>query len=120
MEHLQPTAVEATLNEYITLCRAVLDWLHPMITPVSLVAAPKICEVTLNSCLVDWAACKPMGQDTIVYVLQLQSRNQEYTQVPMQLPLVSTRVCVVSMPHLVNSLDVASALQCSQYCKMCN
>ena len=48
------------------------------------VAAPKVCEVTLNSCLVDWAACKPMGHDTIVYVLQLQSRNHEYTQV--QLP----------------------------------
>ena len=80
-------------------------------------AAPKICEVTLNSCLVEWAACKPMGQDTIVYVLQLQSRNQEYTQVHIQLPHISSRVCVVSMPHLVNSLDVASALQCTQYCK---
>ena len=74
------------------------QWLHTTITPVVnapflSAAAPKICEVTLNSCLVEWAACKPMGQDTIVYVLQLQSRNQEYTQVPMHLPHVSSRVC---------------------------
>ena len=46
--------------------------------------APKLVELTRDSCLVEWPPLKPMGQDTLLYVLQLQclsGKDQEYRQV---------------------------------------
>ncbi|XP_053404660.1 fibronectin type-III domain-containing protein 3A-like isoform X3 [Mercenaria mercenaria] len=49
--------------------------------PPPALKAPKVENITLTSCMVEWQACKPMGDDRIVYALQLQSRDHEYRQV---------------------------------------
>ena len=48
-----------------------------------LFSAPKISELSLDKCLVEWQACKPMGRDTIIYALQLQHKDQEYREVSL-------------------------------------
>ena len=65
--------------------RVLVDeiWRILMMTVFAL-QAPKVSEVVLDSCQVDWQACKPMGTDSIIYCLQLQnvhSRDQEYKPV---------------------------------------
>ncbi|KAK3095390.1 hypothetical protein FSP39_014126 [Pinctada imbricata] len=49
--------------------------------PPPALKAPKVSEVSFHSCYVDWQSCRPMGSDSIEYVLQLQSREHEYTEV---------------------------------------
>jgi len=44
-------------------------------------SAPTVKNITLTSCCVEWTGCKDMGDDKIVYLLQLQSRDHEYRQV---------------------------------------
>jgi hypothetical protein len=47
-------------------------------------SAPKVTDLTMTSCTVEWTPLKPVGSDTIVYVLQLQrisSRDQDYHEV---------------------------------------
>ncbi|XP_060065817.1 fibronectin type-III domain-containing protein 3A-like [Ylistrum balloti] len=48
--------------------------------PPPALKAPKIQDVQLNSCSVEWTSVRPMGSDSIVYILQLQSRDHEYKQ----------------------------------------
>ena len=46
--------------------------------------APKISDLTVTSCVVDWMPLKPLGSDSLTYVLQLQrisSRDQDYHEV---------------------------------------
>ena len=46
-----------------------------------LFTAPKISDLTVTSCVVDWMPLKPLGSDSLTYVLQLQrisSRDQDY------------------------------------------
>jgi len=45
------------------------------------ISAPKIQDVQLHSCFVEWQVCKPMGPDSISYCLQLYCRDQDYKQV---------------------------------------
>jgi len=44
-------------------------------------SAPKISDLTVTSCVVDWTPLKPLGSDALTYVLQLQrisSREPDY------------------------------------------
>ncbi|XP_041356067.1 fibronectin type-III domain-containing protein 3A-like [Gigantopelta aegis] len=53
------------------------------IAPPPAMRAPKLCEITLTSCLVEWQSCRPMAGDVIVYLLQVQrldSHDHEYKQ----------------------------------------
>ena len=45
--------------------------------------APNITEITLTSCVFHWQAHKPLGRDTISYILQLQIYRKEtdYTEI---------------------------------------
>ena len=45
--------------------------------------APNISEITSNSCVFHWQPHKPLGNDTIQYILQLQTYKKEndYTEV---------------------------------------
>ena len=43
--------------------------------------APKVSDLTVTSCVVDWTPLKSLGSDSLVYVLQLQrmsDRDQDY------------------------------------------
>ncbi|XP_021372749.1 fibronectin type-III domain-containing protein 3A-like isoform X2 [Mizuhopecten yessoensis] len=48
--------------------------------PPPALKAPKVQDVQLTSCMVDWTSVRPMGSDGIVYILQLQCRDHEYKQ----------------------------------------
>jgi predicted phage tail protein len=52
--------------------------------PPPAVKMPKSVEVHLDSCLIEWPACRQMGQDTLTYNLQLQcptAKDTEYKSV---------------------------------------
>jgi len=51
--------------------------------PPSSLKAPNISEITSNSCVFHWQTHKPFGNDTIEYVLQLQTykKETEYTEI---------------------------------------
>lgn len=40
--------------------------------------APKVSDVTENSCSVEWMAVKPIGEDKMSYRLQLGSKDPEF------------------------------------------
>jgi len=44
------------------------------------ITAPKVDQLTLTSCDVEWQSVRPMGEDRILYMLQLQCRDHEYRQ----------------------------------------
>lgn len=44
-------------------------------------SAPKVDNITLTSAKIEWQTCRPMADDKILYVLQIQSRDHEYKQV---------------------------------------
>ena len=44
----------------------------------------RISEVTMESCLVEWQACRPISGDSILYILQLQrtgASEQDFIEV---------------------------------------
>ena len=45
------------------------------------VAAPRVTSVTLESAQVEWPAIKPMGTDTITYLLQMAQKDHDYKKV---------------------------------------
>ncbi|KAK2143631.1 hypothetical protein LSH36_825g03009 [Paralvinella palmiformis] len=48
------------------------------------VKSPHVCDIQLDSCTVEWPMIKPMGQDPILYTVQIQrlsAREHEYKQV---------------------------------------
>lgn len=49
--------------------------------PPPTLKAPTVQDVQFHTCLVEWHGCKPMGSDTISYVLQLYSRDHDYRKV---------------------------------------
>ncbi|ELT87402.1 hypothetical protein CAPTEDRAFT_151424 [Capitella teleta] len=54
--------------------------------PPPAVKAPKLVDLQLDSCLVEWSPLKPMGSDYLEYILQMQclssgARDQDYKQV---------------------------------------
>lgn len=49
--------------------------------PPPALKAPRVQDVQLHSCFVEWQGCKSPGLDTISYCLQLYSRDQDYKQV---------------------------------------
>lgn len=49
--------------------------------PPPALKAPKVQDVQLHSCFVEWQGCKPVGSDTISYILQLYCRDQDFRQV---------------------------------------
>ncbi|XP_052239608.1 fibronectin type-III domain-containing protein 3A-like isoform X2 [Dreissena polymorpha] len=49
--------------------------------PPPALKAPKILDISLTGCKVEWSACKTMGEDAIVYNLQLQNKDHEYKQI---------------------------------------
>ncbi|XP_074657829.1 fibronectin type-III domain-containing protein 3A-like isoform X1 [Tubulanus polymorphus] len=49
--------------------------------PPPAVRAPKAVNVSIDSCHIEWSPCRPMGKDTIEYILQIQHRHDsEYRQ----------------------------------------
>lgn len=52
------------------------------------VRAPRITDLTPDSCRVEWSPLRPMGQDRLLYILQrlcLNGRNADYRQVGIAL-----------------------------------
>ncbi|XP_023930352.1 fibronectin type-III domain-containing protein 3a-like isoform X1 [Lingula anatina] len=52
--------------------------------PPPAVRAPSVLDLSLDSCRVEWHPCKPLGGDSISYILQLQTpyaKDQEYKQI---------------------------------------
>ena len=52
----------------------------------AVLAAPRISDLSVTSCVVDWTPLKPLGADSLVYVLQLQrisSRGPDYHEVSL-------------------------------------
>jgi len=46
------------------------------------VAAPKVSFITVDACRVDWSPLKPMGDDAIVYIVQMSvGQTGSYRQV---------------------------------------
>ena len=57
------------------------QWLEVDVCHVCMFTAPKITDLTVTSCIVDWTPLKPLGSDSLAYVLQLQcisSRDLDY------------------------------------------
>ncbi|KAJ8868006.1 hypothetical protein PR048_031815 [Dryococelus australis] len=49
------------------------------ITPPAPPKAPKVTEIQQRGCCVEWAACKPVGGDSVMYQVQLmRPRDQDY------------------------------------------
>lgn len=45
-------------------------------------AAPKTSDIQLRTCVVEWNTCKPIGNDPIIYRVQVaRLRDQDYRQV---------------------------------------
>ncbi|CAH1781329.1 unnamed protein product [Owenia fusiformis] len=49
--------------------------------PPPAVKAPKVSDISLEGASVEWSPCKQMGKDPLNYVLQVQSKNEEYKQI---------------------------------------
>jgi len=50
--------------------------------------APKVSYITTNSCRVDWIQLKPMGDDAIIYIVQMSiGQTGSYRQVSDQLAM---------------------------------
>ncbi|XP_052782735.1 fibronectin type-III domain-containing protein 3A-like isoform X3 [Mya arenaria] len=49
--------------------------------PPPALKAPKVENIMLTSCVVEWQTCRAMGGDSVTYVLQLQSKEHEYKQI---------------------------------------
>ena len=53
--------------------------------------APKISDLSIASCVVDWTPLKPLGMDSLIYVLQLQhisNRDLDYHEASCVLVVV--------------------------------
>ncbi|XP_064639547.1 fibronectin type-III domain-containing protein 3A-like isoform X2 [Lineus longissimus] len=50
--------------------------------PPPAIRPPKISDITTESCVIEWSPCRPMGHDSILYIVQMQnSRESEYKQI---------------------------------------
>ncbi|XP_033760580.1 fibronectin type-III domain-containing protein 3A-like isoform X1 [Pecten maximus] len=78
--------------------------------PPPALKAPKIQDIQLTSCNVDWASVRPMGSDSIVYILQLQSRDHEYKQM-YRGPATSYSLHTLS-PKTEYTIRVCAVRQC--------
>ncbi|CAM4797813.1 unnamed protein product [Rotaria magnacalcarata] len=52
-------------------------------SPPSALKAPNITEITSTSCMFNWQAHKPLGKDTLSYILQLQIYRKENDYIEM-------------------------------------
>jgi len=77
--------------------------------------APKISDLTVTSCVVDWTPLKPLGSDSLVYVLQLQrisNRDQDYHEAscvilaakPLCFPVVCLAVLFSVYYHIFSNV----------------
>jgi len=67
-------------------------------------AAPKVSYITTNTCRVDWMQLKPMGDDAIVYIVQMSvGQTGSYREVSDDSTLsgfgVFSMILLVSMPR---------------------
>lgn len=65
------------------------DWWQRIVL-LSVFTAPKISDLSVTSCVVDWTPLKPLGSDSLVYILQLQhisSRDLDYHEASCNLEL---------------------------------
>ncbi len=61
------------------------------------VAAPRVSNVSLDACTVEWNSLRPMGSDSIVYCLQLQhSHGADHEYKTVSLYFLSRTVFVLS------------------------
>ena len=79
-------AVGKVRNAKISVCRRLFVRSKQLCAcvRVCVFTAPKVSDVTVTSCVVDWTPLKPLGADSLVYVLQLQrisSRDADYHEV---------------------------------------
>ncbi|PAA61868.1 hypothetical protein BOX15_Mlig031414g1 [Macrostomum lignano] len=76
---------------------------------------PRLSELTQDSCRVDWAGLRPMGRDSIVYVLQLlavNERDSDYRQVYRGSDQSCKLTCL--NPNTEYQVRVAAARRCSE------
>ena len=66
---------------YVCVCIHIHMYTNNWLISLS---APHVCDIQLDSCTVEWPMIKPMGQDPILYTVQIQrlsAREHEYKQV---------------------------------------
>lgn len=76
--------------------------------------APKISDLSVTSCVVDWTPLKPLGADSLVYVLQLQrisSRDPDYHEVSVAVIMV---FCLYNASNCKSAIVTATTLHPGQ------